>query len=111
MQEAEFLRLVFVSTASPIKVEDPEISAALILWTNIQHYPLEFSPGVISFLELALTKDPAQRPSADELMNHPWVKSQIEHEGDADGPEAADHRRCAFFSTAAVICLLIEQIK
>lgn len=52
------------------------MTATLILWTNIQKYPPELSSGVIDFLELALAKDPAQRPSADELIDHPWVKSQ-----------------------------------
>ncbi|GMH35669.1 hypothetical protein BSKO_03537 [Bryopsis sp. KO-2023] len=58
----------------PFEVEDPNVTAALILWTSIQKYPSDFSPGVISFLESALVKDPALRPSADELLEHPWIK-------------------------------------
>lgn len=36
-------------------------------------WPRHLSPECISFLKMALCKAPSKRPSAEELLRHPWV--------------------------------------
>lgn len=48
-----------------------------------QHPPLP-EPGQLSalgidFIEQCLTLDPAQRPTADQLVHHPWLSPMIAH--------------------------------
>lgn len=61
-----------------VQVDDPNITAGLILWANIQKYPNTFSKAAISFIEDILVKDPAKRPSAVDLMAHPWLEAMEE---------------------------------
>jgi mitogen-activated protein kinase kinase 1 len=35
----------------------------------------DFSPEMRSFVEMCLRKDPAERPTCSELLNHPWIIS------------------------------------
>ena len=35
----------------------------------------DFSDGFAEFLNLCLDKDPKRRPSANDLLKHPWVRS------------------------------------
>lgn len=35
-----------------------------------------FSEDAQDFISLALTKNPTERPSADELLNHPWLAQE-----------------------------------
>ena len=51
------------------------MTAALILWAKVHKFPETFSEEVISFIEDALVKDPANRPSAEDLLNHPWLEA------------------------------------
>jgi hypothetical protein len=36
-------------------------------------YPPHLSPGAVSFMRLALVRDPAQRATMGQLLAHPWV--------------------------------------
>eukprot|EP00803_Ostreobium_quekettii_P009834 evm.model.scf_1839.4 EVM.evm.TU.scf_1839.4 scf_1839:23580-31490(+) len=60
---------------TPFEVDDPTLTAALILWANVRKFPDTFSQDVISFIEDALVKDPSSRPSAEDLVNHPWLET------------------------------------
>jgi len=44
---------------------------------KLQH-PDDFSPEMNDFLALCLQKDPNSRPTADELMDHPFVKQAVQ---------------------------------
>ncbi len=48
-----------------------------------QHPPLP-EPGQLSdlgidFIEQCLTLNPAKRPTAEDLLNHPWLTPMIQH--------------------------------
>ena len=40
----------------------------------------KFSKEAQNFVQLSLTKDPKHRPSAAELLNHPWFQATIRGE-------------------------------
>ncbi|GJN88041.1 hypothetical protein Rhopal_000997-T1 [Rhodotorula paludigena] len=63
----------------------------------VQHPPLpdpsQLSPLGIDFLKACLNIDPEQRPTAEELMSHPWIVDatrQIEAAYDLEAPETHD---------------------
>jgi serine/threonine protein kinase len=41
--------------------------------SRVLSYPDDLSHEAKNFLTLALTRDPAQRPTAKQLLHHPWV--------------------------------------
>ncbi|KAG2498335.1 hypothetical protein HYH03_003595 [Edaphochlamys debaryana] len=83
----------------PFEAEDKLLAAALILWADIVSFPDHLSPECHSFMRACLTKNPAERPSAAELLQHPWVvrhaagetlksvRQQREDEGLVEGPD------------------------
>jgi serine/threonine protein kinase len=64
------------------------ITAGHILWSDLDEMPpctfgpatalgsptLRLAPDGQAFLAAALTKDPATRPSAEQLLQHPWLE-------------------------------------
>ena len=52
-------------------------TAGHILWSDLDQPPAPakaaLAPDCIHFMQLALTKDPRQRPSAVQLLCHPWL--------------------------------------
>lgn len=69
--------LVFelLSGRPPFEVEDPKETAKLILAAKVPELPSTVSAAAEDFIKLALQKKPTQRPSASELLQHPWVSS------------------------------------
>jgi serine/threonine protein kinase len=56
-----------------VQVESKIDSAGLALWADIEQPPGSLPPDCVNFLQQALTKDPRQRPSAEQLQSHPWI--------------------------------------
>eukprot|EP00899_Mesostigma_viride_P025158 jgi/Mesvir1/5827/Mv00622-RA.3 len=59
----------------PFEVASESNTAALILWTDVPIngvWPAHMSVEAISFIKLALRKMPDSRPSATEMLYHPW---------------------------------------
>jgi serine/threonine protein kinase len=48
-------------------------TARLILKAEVSRYPVHISQLARDFVGRALTRDPAERPSAAELMHHAWL--------------------------------------
>lgn len=48
-------------------------SAGLSLWADIEVLPGSVAPDCSEFIQQALTKDPQLRPSAEQLLQHPWL--------------------------------------
>jgi mitogen-activated protein kinase kinase kinase len=51
--------------------------------------PSQMSSSGISFLKECFTRNPKERPSAHELLNHPWITNYLEHGIIADDDEEA----------------------
>lgn len=48
-------------------------SAGLSLWADIEVLPGSVAPDCSDFIQQALIKDPQLRPSAEQLLQHPWL--------------------------------------
>ncbi|KXZ51578.1 hypothetical protein GPECTOR_12g541 [Gonium pectorale] len=57
----------------PFETDDKVLACALILWADIVSFPDHLSPECHAFMRACLTKNPAERPSAAELLQHPWI--------------------------------------
>ncbi|KAG2448738.1 hypothetical protein HYH02_006092 [Chlamydomonas schloesseri] len=57
----------------PFEAEDKLLACALILWADIVSFPDTLSPECHAFMRACLTKNPAARPSAADLLQHPWI--------------------------------------
>eukprot|EP00798_Chlamydomonas_sp_ICE-L_P013099 gene13099-3633_t len=64
----------------PFGAEDKTLAAALIMWADINNWPDTMSPEAVGFIQLCLTKDPNERPSAQTLLTHPWITSHVRGE-------------------------------
>ncbi len=61
-----------VTGKPPFEVEDESQTASLIMYSNNIKFPSSGSPLWAEFVRAVLVKDPAQRPSAAQLMQHAW---------------------------------------
>jgi serine/threonine protein kinase len=48
--------------------------AAAVIQHSMADLPPHLSPGFKAFIAAALTYDPQHRPSAQQLLDHPWVQ-------------------------------------
>uniref|UniRef100_A0A061QR88 Kinase-like protein n=1 Tax=Tetraselmis sp. GSL018 TaxID=582737 RepID=A0A061QR88_9CHLO len=60
----------------PFEAEDVNLTASLILWGEVESYPLYMSANAIDFVRQCLTKDPGARPDAVVLLRHPWLQKR-----------------------------------
>ena len=58
----------------PFEVEDPKETAKRILAGEAAKFPVHVSAHARDFVTRALSHSPADRPSADELLQHSWLK-------------------------------------
>lgn len=69
--------LEFATGKKPWSNLDNEWAIMFHIGISTKHPPLpepgELSEAGIDFIELCLTLDPAQRPTAEELLRHPWL--------------------------------------
>eukprot|EP00798_Chlamydomonas_sp_ICE-L_P003477 gene3478-13538_t len=72
----------------PFEVDDPLETAHLIMQTSVNSFPESMSAECKSFIQLALKKDPKERPSAQALIFHPWVMECME--GDLPPPSCPE---------------------
>ncbi|KXZ56737.1 hypothetical protein GPECTOR_1g664 [Gonium pectorale] len=58
----------------PFEVDDPHETAELIMHGQVGNYPVHISQFARDFVAQALTKSPSARPSAEELLQHAWLR-------------------------------------
>ncbi|GIL42968.1 hypothetical protein Vafri_787 [Volvox africanus] len=58
----------------PFEVDDPQETARLILSGQASNYPVHISHYARDFVSQALTKHPEGRPSAEQLLQHVWLR-------------------------------------
>eukprot|EP00951_Prasinocladus_malaysianus_P008752 scaffold63689_cov27-Prasinocladus_malaysianus.AAC.1 len=49
----------------------------MILWGEIESYPLYISENAVDFISMCLAKNPRKRPNAATLLKHPWVSKGV----------------------------------
>lgn len=62
----------------PFEVEDETQTAALIMYSDNIRFPMNKSSQWADFVRQALIKNPDQRATAAQLLNHPWICSNLE---------------------------------
>ncbi|KAK9817875.1 hypothetical protein WJX72_003532 [[Myrmecia] bisecta] len=63
----------------PFEVEDSDLTAHLIMTADVDRWPLTISGNCLNFIKSALVKKPEERPSADELLHHAWIRTYYRH--------------------------------
>ncbi len=67
----------------PFYHEEAEQTKELILGSAYLYIPTEFlGTPFARFVAAAMTKDPADRPTAEQLLKHDWIAQHAQHEGD-----------------------------
>jgi serine/threonine protein kinase len=78
-------------TGSPPYYEMPPLAALYkVVKEERPPFPDSITPECESFLELCFQKDPAKRPSAAALLQHPWIQKNVLKE---DREKSGDERR------------------
>ncbi|PNW85396.1 hypothetical protein CHLRE_03g184450v5 [Chlamydomonas reinhardtii] len=58
----------------PFEVDDPQETARLIMSGSASGYPVHISQYARDFVAQALTKLPGARPTAEDLLQHSWLR-------------------------------------
>jgi hypothetical protein len=94
---ARILSLCHVPPALPsccCQLDSKLESAGLSLWADIEVLPGNVPPDCADFIQQALTKNPRARPSAQQLLQHPWLARCQAGEPWRDPVEMEAARRC-----------------
>ncbi|PNW73286.1 hypothetical protein CHLRE_14g626466v5 [Chlamydomonas reinhardtii] len=67
----------------PFNTDDPNTTVEAILLREAE-YPDYLSDDAVDFIDQCLTKDPARRPTARQLLTHPWVRCNLDWEPPED---------------------------
>lgn len=62
---------------TPFNDADPQAASLKAQFRSPKPLPAYVSPACADFVSQALTKQAAKRPSAVELLGHPWVKQHM----------------------------------
>ncbi|GFR44358.1 hypothetical protein Agub_g5579 [Astrephomene gubernaculifera] len=63
----------------PFNTDDPNTTVEAILLREAE-YPDFMSDDAVDFIDQCLTKDPAKRPTARQLLTHPWIRANLDWE-------------------------------
>ncbi|KAG1676544.1 hypothetical protein FOA52_000087 [Chlamydomonas sp. UWO 241] len=76
-----------INGVSPFESETAEETVSAILFGEAE-LPLWLSKGGVDFIQSCLTKRPGQRPTARQLLSHPWIRAHLDWEppDDFDDP-------------------------
>lgn len=66
-----------VAGQPPFEVADAGDTARLILAGRVRCWPPHMSPACASFIQAALVVRPGERPSAEQLLGHPWISAAL----------------------------------
>lgn len=111
-----------VPVSPSLQVDSKIDSAGLALWADLEQPPGSLPPDCIQFLQQCLTKDPKQRPTAEQLMQHPWLARCESGEPWRDQAEMEAARKAAELATftgwlrhhgraaVAVVTKLMQQV-
>ena len=61
----------------PFEVNDEVQTATMIMFSNNVNFPTKYSTLWVDFVRAALEKKPHLRPSAVQLLDHPWSVSAM----------------------------------
>ena len=61
----------------PFEVNDEVQTATMIMFSNNINFPTKYSTLWVDFVRAALEKKPHLRPSAVQLLDHPWSVSAV----------------------------------
>jgi serine/threonine protein kinase len=89
--------------AAAVQLDSKLESAGLSLWADIEVLPGNIPPDCADFIQQALTKDPRLRPSAQQLLEHPWLARCQAGDPWRDPVELEAARRCVDGQTLAMI--------
>eukprot|EP00193_Tetraselmis_chui_P007444 CAMPEP_0177758832 /NCGR_PEP_ID=MMETSP0491_2-20121128/4401_1 /TAXON_ID=63592 /ORGANISM="Tetraselmis chuii, Strain PLY429" /LENGTH=845 /DNA_ID=CAMNT_0019274605 /DNA_START=279 /DNA_END=2813 /DNA_ORIENTATION=+ len=74
------LAFELLTGAPPFEAEDINVTAALILWGRVEHYPLYVTENAIDFIKQCLQTNPKKRPDIHALIRHPWLQKTMLHQ-------------------------------
>eukprot|EP00877_Chromochloris_zofingiensis_P008085 jgi/Chrzof1/352/Cz01g12180.t1 len=62
----------------PFEVEDEAQTAALIMYSDAIKFPPNRTPQWADFVRASLLKSPDHRPTAAQLLGHPWIQLNLQ---------------------------------
>jgi serine/threonine protein kinase len=77
VSQVGILAFELLTGAPPFEAEDINVTAALILWGRVEHYPLYVTENAIDFIKQCLQTNPKKRPDIHALIRHPWLQKTV----------------------------------
>lgn len=83
----------------PFEVNDEVQTATMIMFSNNINFPTKYSTLWVDFVRAALEKKPHLRPSAVQLLDHPWSVPAVAVPPACQRWRASLHRACSCRTT------------